>query len=128
MVFISCSLFLSVSSFLYISYTPFPSCLDLINYAPPLELKKPKASPPQEMGGTDVDDESPLSITASIAGILTFLVAIVGAIWLRINSLRSADTEYERVKTALKWWVVVSFISCWHYSIKQIFGPRACHI
>lgn len=61
------------------------------------------------MAGPNVDGESPLSITASISGILTFLVAIVGAVWLRINSLRGADTEYERVKTALKWWVAVCF-------------------
>lgn len=62
------------------------------------------------MAGPNVDDESPLSTTASIAGILTFLVAIVGTAWLRINSLRSADTEYERVKTALKWWVQFLFV------------------
>lgn len=65
------------------------------------------------MAGTDFDDDSPLSITASIAGILTFLVAVGGAVWYRISSLRSADVEYERVKTALKWWVVL--VSCFCY-------------
>ena len=56
------------------------------------------------MGSSAFDDDSPLSITASVAGILTFLVAAGGAIWFRVNSLRSADVEYERVKTALKWY------------------------
>lgn len=58
------------------------------------------------MAGSEFEDDSTLSITASVAGILTFLVAIVGAVWLRISSLRSADTEYERVKTALKWYAL----------------------
>ncbi|KFY89669.1 hypothetical protein V498_06335, partial [Pseudogymnoascus sp. VKM F-4517 (FW-2822)] len=50
------------------------------------------------------NDESPLSITASVTGILTFVVAITATIWLRISAIRSADVEYSRVKTALNWY------------------------
>ncbi|OBT86490.1 hypothetical protein VE02_04913 [Pseudogymnoascus sp. 03VT05] len=49
-------------------------------------------------------NDSPLSITSSITGILTFLVAITATIWLRISAIRTADTEYSRVKTALSWY------------------------
>jgi hypothetical protein len=49
-------------------------------------------------------NDSPLSITASVTGIFTFVVAISAAIWLRVSALRSADTEYFRVKTALNWY------------------------
>jgi hypothetical protein len=56
------------------------------------------------MSDANTNTDSPLSITASITGILTFLAAILAAVWLRISSLRSADTEYFRVKTALSWY------------------------
>lgn len=56
------------------------------------------------MSDSSPNTDSPLSITASITGILTFLVAILAAAWLRISSLRTADTEYFRVKTALNWY------------------------
>lgn len=49
-------------------------------------------------------NDSPLSITASVTGILTFVVAITATIWLRISAIRTADTEYSRVKTALNWY------------------------
>lgn len=52
----------------------------------------------------DFNADSPLSITSSVTGIITFLVAISAAIWLRISALRSADTEYFRVKTSLNWY------------------------
>ena len=50
------------------------------------------------------NNDSPLSITASVTGILTFVVAITATIWLRISAIRSADVEYSRVKTALNWY------------------------
>ena len=47
--------------------------------------------------------DSPLSITSSIAGILTFLAAILAAIYVRFTYLRNADTEYFQVKASLNW-------------------------
>lgn len=47
--------------------------------------------------------DSPLSITSSIAGILTFVVAILAALYVRITYLRNADAEYFQVKTSLDW-------------------------
>jgi hypothetical protein len=52
----------------------------------------------------DWNADSPLSITASIAGILTFVVAILAALYVRITYLRNADTEYFQVKTSLSWY------------------------
>lgn len=48
--------------------------------------------------------DSPLSITASIAGILTFVVAILAAVYVRITYLRNADGEYFQVKASLAWY------------------------
>src|SRR6516162_1776140 len=48
--------------------------------------------------------DSPLSITASVAGILTFLVAIAAAAYVRITYLRNSDEEYFKVKTSLSWY------------------------
>lgn len=48
--------------------------------------------------------DSPLSITASIAGILTFLAAILAALYVRFTYLRNADSEYFQVKTSLSWY------------------------
>jgi hypothetical protein len=48
--------------------------------------------------------DSPLSITASIAGILTFVVAILAASYARITYLRNADSEYFQVKASLSWY------------------------
>jgi len=47
--------------------------------------------------------DSPLSITSSIAGILTFLAAILAAVYVRFTYLRNADSEYFQVKTSLNW-------------------------
>lgn len=51
--------------------------------------------------GTEQD--SPLSITSSVTGILTFVVAIAAAIYARIMYLRNSDDEYFRVKASLSW-------------------------
>ncbi|KAL7625991.1 N-acetylglucosaminyl-phosphatidylinositol de-N-acetylase [Parahypoxylon ruwenzoriense] len=48
--------------------------------------------------------DSPLSVTANIAGILTFVVAIVAAVYVRITYLRNSDREYFQVKTSLSWY------------------------
>lgn len=48
--------------------------------------------------------DSPLSITASIAGILTFVVAILATIYVRFTYLRNADQEYFQVKASLSWY------------------------
>jgi hypothetical protein len=48
--------------------------------------------------------DSPLSITASVAGILTFVFAIAAFIYLRITYLANADEEYFQVKTSLSWY------------------------
>lgn len=47
--------------------------------------------------------DSPLSITSSVAGILTFVAAIAAAIYVRFNYLRNADNEYFQVKASLSW-------------------------
>jgi hypothetical protein len=47
--------------------------------------------------------DSPLSITSSIAGILTFIAAIIATIYVRFTYLRNADTEYFQVKNSLSW-------------------------
>jgi hypothetical protein len=46
--------------------------------------------------------DSPLSITASIAGILTFLAAILATLYVRWTYLRNADEEYFQVKNSLR--------------------------
>lgn len=52
----------------------------------------------------DSQQDSLLSITANIAGILTFVVAIVAAIYVRVTYLRNSDQEYFQVKTSLSWY------------------------
>ncbi|PNY28950.1 Uncharacterized protein TCAP_01134 [Tolypocladium capitatum] len=49
------------------------------------------------------DQDSPLSITSSVVGILTFVVAIAAAVYARVRYLRNSDDEYFRVKTSLLW-------------------------
>ncbi|KXH69177.1 hypothetical protein CSAL01_06003 [Colletotrichum salicis] len=45
--------------------------------------------------------DSPLSIAANVAGILTFVVAIIAAVYVRITYLRNSDDEYfHLVRTA----------------------------
>lgn len=48
--------------------------------------------------------DSPLSIAANVAGILTFVVALVAAIYVRVTYLRNSDQEYFQVKTSLSWY------------------------
>ena len=50
------------------------------------------------------NQDSPLSISANIAGILTFVVAIAAAIYARVTYLRNSDDEYFRVKASLSWY------------------------
>jgi hypothetical protein len=52
----------------------------------------------------DRQNDSPLSITASIAGILTFLAAIAATLYVRFTYLRNADSEYFQVKASLSWY------------------------
>ncbi|KAJ6439893.1 hypothetical protein O9K51_07784 [Purpureocillium lavendulum] len=56
------------------------------------------------MSSGDVQQDSPLSITASIVGLLTFLVAIAAAAYARVAYLRNGDDEYFRVKASLSWY------------------------
>jgi hypothetical protein len=53
---------------------------------------------------TNYPQDSPLSITASVSGILTFLAAILAALYVRITYLRNADSEYFQVKASLSWY------------------------
>ncbi len=53
------------------------------------------------MADSLTQQDSPLSITSSVAGILTFLVAILATIYVRVTYLRNSDEEYFRVKTSL---------------------------
>jgi len=52
---------------------------------------------------SDNDRDSPLSIVASIAGILTLVAAIAATLFVRLTYLRNADVEYFRVKASLSW-------------------------
>lgn len=47
--------------------------------------------------------DSPLSIIASVAGILTVVIAIAATIYARLSYLSSADAEYFQVKRSLNW-------------------------
>lgn len=48
--------------------------------------------------------DSPLSITSNILGILTFVVAIAAAAYARVAYLRNSDDEYFGVKASLSWY------------------------
>lgn len=65
--------------------------------------------------------DSPLSITANVAGILTFIVAIVAAAYVRITYLRNSDDEYFRVKASLSWFKTES---AWLSDLIQNAGER----
>lgn len=58
------------------------------------------------------NDDSPFSITANVAGLLTFLVAITAAVYARLTYLRNGDEEYIRVKTSLSWYKTESKWLC----------------
>src|SRR5277367_5090791 len=70
-----------------------------------------QASAPSMSSGLQ---DSPLDITASIAGILTFVVAIAAAVYVRITYLRNADQEYFQVKASLNWYKTES---AWMYDL-----------
>jgi hypothetical protein len=50
------------------------------------------------------NQDSPLSTSANVIGILTFVVAIAAAAYARVAFLRNSDDEYFRVKTSLSWY------------------------
>ncbi|KAL6802661.1 hypothetical protein GGI42DRAFT_342881 [Trichoderma sp. SZMC 28013] len=50
------------------------------------------------------NQDSPLSTSANVVGILTFVVAIAAAAYARIAFLRNSSDEYFRVKTSLSWY------------------------
>ncbi|KAF7559264.1 hypothetical protein G7046_g4903 [Stylonectria norvegica] len=56
------------------------------------------------MDASGTQQDSPLSISANIAGILTFVVAIAATVYARLTYLRNSDDEYFRVKTSLSWY------------------------
>lgn len=64
--------------------------------------------PPNWAGKEKMDSsnnqDSPLSMSANVIGILTFVVAIAAAAYARIAFLRNSDDEYFRVKTSLSWY------------------------
>jgi hypothetical protein len=67
--------------------------------------------------------DSPLSITSSVAGILTFVAAIAAAIYVRFTYLRNADSEYFQVKASLSWYKTES---AWlHDLVHAADGPKA---
>lgn len=65
--------------------------------------------------------DSPLSIAANVAGILTFIVAIVAAAYVRITYLRNSDDEYFRVKASLSWFKTES---TWLSGLVRTAGER----
>ncbi|OHE92142.1 hypothetical protein CORC01_12545 [Colletotrichum orchidophilum] len=66
--------------------------------------------------------DSPLSIAANVAGILTFVVAIVAAVYVRITYLRNSDDEYFRVKASLSWFKTES---TWLSDLIRTAGERS---
>jgi hypothetical protein len=66
------------------------------------------------MGKGSILQDSPLSITSSIAGILTFVVAIAAAAYVRVSYLRNADQEFFQVKSSLTWYKTES---TWMYDM-----------
>ncbi|KAI1409522.1 hypothetical protein F5Y13DRAFT_91507 [Hypoxylon sp. FL1857] len=65
--------------------------------------------------------DSPLSIAANIAGILTFVVAIIAAVYVRIMYLKNSDQEYFQVKTSLSWFKTES---AWLGELVKAVGER----
>ncbi|KAF4808335.1 hypothetical protein CGCSCA4_v004927 [Colletotrichum siamense] len=65
--------------------------------------------------------DSPLSIAANVAGILTFIVAIFAAVYVRITYLRNSDDEYFRVKASLSWFKTES---TWLSELIRAAGER----
>jgi hypothetical protein len=51
-----------------------------------------------------IDQDSPLSTTASVTGILTFLFAILAAVYVRMAQLRNSDDDFFKVKASLSWY------------------------
>ncbi|KAM0526728.1 hypothetical protein D7B24_001815 [Verticillium nonalfalfae] len=49
-------------------------------------------------------NDSPLSIAANVAGIVTLVFAVLAAVYARISYLRNSDDEYFRVKASLSWY------------------------
>lgn len=68
--------------------------------------------------------DSPLSITSNIVGILTFVVAIAAAIYARLTYLRNSDDEYFRVKTSLSWYKTES---TWLSDLLRTLGTQHAH-
>ncbi|KAF9877978.1 hypothetical protein CkaCkLH20_04554 [Colletotrichum karsti] len=68
--------------------------------------------------------DSPLSIAANVAGILTFIVAIVAAAYVRITYLRNSDDEYFRVKASLSWYKTES---TWLSELIRAAGESSRH-
>ena len=73
------------------------------------------------MNGQRVDEDSPLSIASSIAGILTFVVALIAAALVRVTYLRNSDDEYFRVKASLSWYKTES---TWLAELVRAVGDR----
>ncbi|KAI0399896.1 hypothetical protein F4802DRAFT_530298 [Xylaria palmicola] len=69
----------------------------------------------------DSTADSPLSVTANVAGILTFVVAILAAAYVRITYLRNSDDEYFQVKTSLAWYKTESE---WLTQLVRAVGDR----
>ncbi|WQF75141.1 hypothetical protein CDEST_00155 [Colletotrichum destructivum] len=65
--------------------------------------------------------DSPLSVAANVAGILTFVVAIIAAAYVRITYLRNSDEEYFRVKASLSWFKTES---TWLSDLIRTAGER----
>lgn len=68
--------------------------------------------------------DSPLSITSNIVGILTFVVAIAAAIYARLTYLHNSDDEYFRVKTSLSWYKTES---TWLSDLLTALGAQHAH-
>ncbi|KAM4062626.1 hypothetical protein HRG_007455 [Hirsutella rhossiliensis] len=56
------------------------------------------------MAAANSQQDSPLSITSNVVGILTFVVAMAAAAYARVAYLRNSDDEYFRVKASLSWY------------------------
>lgn len=52
-----------------------------------------------------MDGDSGLSITANLAGLVTFTFAVLGATWLRMKQLRGFERDLERFQDLYYWWL-----------------------
>lgn len=65
--------------------------------------------------------DSPLSISSNIVGLLTFVIAVAAAVYARLTYIRNGDDEFFRVKASLSWYKTESQ---WLADLLSAINPR----